>query len=53
MNTEGNVQIRLASRPDGLPTNETWSITSSPIPELTGDEEKFAPRFTIGFHTLF
>ena len=35
MTTEKNLQVRLASRPDGLPGPEHWTIATAPIPELT------------------
>mgnify|MGYP001812767715 CR=1 FL=1 len=37
MTTFDNLQVRLAARPEGLPTKEHWTITSSPVSELTGD----------------
>src|ERR1700712_4459147 len=33
-----NAQVRLAARPSGLPTDETWEHTSEPVPE-PGDGE--------------
>ncbi|MBW2523199.1 MAG: NADP-dependent oxidoreductase [Deltaproteobacteria bacterium] len=37
MTTSDNLQVRLAARPEGMPTQEHWTISSTPVPELTDD----------------
>lgn len=37
-----NKQIRLAKRPDGLPTDDTWSLEESPVP--TPEDGQFLVR---------
>ncbi len=39
MTDNSNLQVRLAARPVGLPTVETWSIGPAPVPLPTKDGE--------------
>lgn len=39
MTDDSNLQVRLAARPVGLPTAETWNIAPVPVPEPTHEGE--------------